>query len=237
MIRIEKMRKALESWLENCPCEICSKEEGTYLYLTPVSLRFRSVLSFLLILRNRSGDTNQLIIRLQNIIRQDNDQYDYRSTAPILCEDCARKAKLEINEEYRVAHPLVWVCEQCKKTWDPLQDLTRGAGIKIKGQLLCERCALGVLREQNIMEIRTQDKRKKKSNRDSNAAFLDEYLDDKTCEVCGSDEVSILTLQKTESSFAGTIGAWKHSCSPETFKQRLQTCKVICKQCLQENNN
>lgn len=236
MLGVEETKKALKSWLCNCPCEVCSKEEGTYLYLTPVSLEFRSVLYFLSSLRNKSGSTAQLITRLQNIIRQDRSQYDYQNTAPILCGDCAQKAGLEINEEYQVAYPPVWVCSKCGKSWNPFQDSTRGAGLEIDGRLLCERCALAALREQDAVRVKNQNRRRKRSNRESNTIFQEEYLEGGVCEVCGSDELPILTLQKTGNSPAGTIGAWRRDCSPETFEQRIRTCRIICQKCLQKGD-
>jgi len=234
MLGTEEMKRAMEFWLRDCPCEICSEEQGTYLYLTPVSLKFRSVLFFLSTLRNKFGSTAQLITRLQNTIRQDSGQYDYQNTAPILCESCARRAGLEINEEYRVIHPAVWICSQCEKSWDPFQDSTRGAGLEIEGRLLCERCALTALREQDVMRAKTQNKRKKKSNRESNTIFQEEYLEGGVCETCGSNELPALTLQKTGASPAGTIGTWRRDCSSETFEQRIRTCRIICQKCLQK---
>lgn len=237
MIRIEEMKEALGIWLGNCPCELCGEQEKNYLYLAPVLLKFRSVSSFLSRLRGKFEGTEQLIVHLQNIIRQDSGQYDYKKIAPILCKGCTQKAGLEVNEGYRMAYPPSWVCEQCGKTWDSLQDSTRGAGLKIGEQLLCEGCALTVLKERGALKEKAQDKRKRKYNRECNDAFQDEYLEGKQCEKCGESEFSLLTLRKISSSPKGTIAQWRRDCSSETFEQRIRDCKIICQKCSQNNND
>ncbi len=104
---------------------------------------------------------------------------------------------------------------------------------------LCEDCFKHVL--QSITGGRSgqgtrRQKQYKKDYQEQNEEILYEYLATGECSVCGEDQHHKLVAVTTDKSPSGTAGSWKRTVRPETFKEKLQTTRLVCRSCLPNLN-
>lgn len=233
-MRAELVKMSVKRWMDRCSCEVCGASHP-HLYLKPTTTKLRSLVSYYLWLAERFQSEDDLIIYLRNQILFDHNRYDYTSTAPIICKSCAEKAGLIVHEDYRAATNKVLTCSQCQKVYDPFNDHKIGAMFEIDGEILCDECAEQIISEQIGLALENSPKDRFKQVRQSdrvvNSEILADYLTNKQCNMCGETDIGLLELVKTDKSPDRSISQWKRDCTPETFRERLSTCLIICRGC------
>ncbi len=229
-------RHALLGWLKSCHCEN-GNHQGPYdqrllVYLRPaIMYTCQADVTWLEKIGQVASSKQNMIDMIRSVLIYYS--YDYSVAAPILCEDCAKRAGLVILPDWPIATIPVQPCSRCGAIWDHIRAEDRGAVVIDGKDRLCLDCYKDGQRD--LLEEPATSKKDARAERDrirrdNNDRMIQERLGAGACKSCGS--VDNLSFCSTSDSPPGTLAQWRRDCSNDTLAKRLDAMVILCEICL-----